>query len=1691
MPPPCKSEGIGDVKIHACHIPLSTPLSFVGPTSVVCTVGSSICLWNVAQGTREFIHTTSHSITKVCASASTGLLAYCEGGTSPQVYVYNTIPRRSLLFQLSDVTELELADLAFSRCGSRLYALSRATTKKLQIFSMKSGKLLPGCDVALPQRFDKVSIFQGHKDKIALVRSSGVRIVCITKSYKTYIVRLLPSALPTESDLAVSAYAWTNSGNFLVASRQGALLTLDGSNGSVLNAVQAMQPITTLVITPEYLVTAHVGNIINFWNFEPRELSFAEDNLEAFQRLQPMEDESGYILKRSADLEGMCLNMLPEKCLMGQVAYLQVTPGNNMLLVTTVEGEVWKCQMPSGSSEKSEESNVQEVEYNDDVSTDLDLSILTWFHTHPVSDLLVLDSAGRIVASCDEGGRLRIWQLTRGSDSKGLRTLCFTSALSTMCFDPDGSILVVGTDTGCVHKIGVQHWKNAHIAESLRICDTAIAKMCCKPTSDGIRLWVAAALFDNRVAFFVVPRSGGSITMYGFVDFRGLIQDICFNSKVQISERPCVFAVGKDKESGSHCVWSIQVPPVNYEVSTEELGRDKCPVSSLKLSAPENLEDEPTSVIHLSERDAVGVGFASGVVKTYTVPNSIGLPTTKTIVTPAGETLLSHSQVVTALHLAAHGRRLISCAMDGCVMRTSLISTVKGQKVEKAIHNPYNGGVTQVSSDEAGDMFFSSGGSDGVIVWSDPTTNVKTPASTTEEDAVVEQLADAVVNINDHDTTEFPKWAPISKKEQEERADENDDPELNALSLAQRRSLTLEVENLRKKLRLLVDQNAAVPELEQLGREEFCIDLEEKELIAAKSKDRCDLLRAQIERENVARQLIRHRLIKEFWDPMRGKGCQIDSLCSNLSVSNYPERTVSEEEKIRIKKLRLLRQGEQLENQFLKSTDCPAKLGEGVLLKAEEFATGKEGYVVNWWHTGSIDVQKDNPASDQKYLYEPFELLTGPRRRLQIYLLQSLAAEYRQSFNELFKTCQGDKNGIMDQIREKATRARAILAELQVEETIDEPVLGENEDADAVLDVKGSEIKAEKWISPEERLIIEEAKAKEEARLRKLRENDAGQRAIIQMMGGTLKTKKDLTALEITLDKELWMDEIPEEDMTDVQLAAVKEFHEKEKTLAEEQEKYRKQLDAETKRCKAEMSELTQTFENVLKELHNQRFAHDAKFFCQELYCIRLQLALLQNVEDNLVLKQALTDLGNSRQKVADTNAALEEFNAQVVTKKTLQDERVKKEKELSSAQNFRTLFTANGLEPEQVAALLALFRKRPGKTGGGGGRLSTTITAIELSSTLHSVAPDADPYADLGVQPESNSNGFAGDEDVFLEMPEGVDEVNFHRMLELRQEKLQAEQEVQTGAAELQEMSSFLSYLQSERDEAASVHKMLQNELEEHADLMKREEFDIEILFKLKQGQVEVPQAAVVTDYSDAVVIDTEVVEKRNRRILEIGKDKVGTLETIKEFRKKLSLIQWEYKMLQMQTLDLEERTKDVHMLRVTKGLQSLLKGGEEGRNKADADLLERKIEHLNSTIAQKEAAMKKQYSASSQATKARKNENTMLEKKLRELQQNVIQREHIRRLRAPQGGSPQGGAQDGDRPKIIGGGGRIVENEVAIRAAQTGFREVKTRQALMELAKKHTAELDVLTKELDRLRQKTFPSFVSLNDDRGPDQR
>jgi len=1702
--PPQKSAGDGQVAFHAAFTAPNGPLSFVSAESACCVVGASVCLWNLRTGEKDYLYTTAYSITKVCGNPARSLLAFCEGGTSPQVFVYSVKPKPKLLYTLSDVTELELADMCFSTCGSRLYVMSKATSKRLSVFSTERGEKLKGCDLKLPMRFDKISVYPGHKDFLAVVRTSSIRLVTIQKSYQTYIANLHPPALPPDSDAAISAFAWATSGHLFFATRQGLLCTMECKTGTIVHVCSVQQPIVSIAVTAQGIITAHVGSAVRFWC--DRLESLGTEAVGSLSGAPAIEEcPELFELLHSVDLEAAAQMQRPERSPNGQITHLQVMPDWSGAVMMTAEGELWSLQIPfkpAGSFGMDDAE--EEASFTVD---DMKLKQLTWFHTHAVTDVVMLGASGRLCASGDEGGRLRVWQVSRGSDPKGFRMLTFASAVTSLASDATGELLVVGTDSGCVHVVSCGQWKSTQVLDTLRVSSAGVARIC-SVTFEGRCMCVAAVLMNHKVAFMTVPLADPKVVMIGLTDVGGSVEDACFQDLSNPGDPSALrlLAVGTSSDGSSGCLWALRAPPLDHEPTAAELKREVCPLWCAKVGDGAAAAGIPTAVASVTDKTAA-VGFADGAIRLYSAPQSTAVPSARLSVAQEDEEFPCHEQLVSRLRLTADGATLVSASMDGTVRHTAM----QTQKVElqKVVHSPYDGGVVQVCPWAAPGLCVSTGGADGLALWGAPGSTWRPPPEDADAD---EEMPPISTEIDDMDMEAFPVWAPLSLEEKAQLTEQAaDDPEASATAQAHRKALALEVETIRKKLKVLVEENRTCPELEMLERSEFCVDHEEAAKIAANTKERCDTLRAQIERENLARQLVRHRLIKEFWDPMAVKGCKICSLMpeSTLSVSNYPVRKETQEEQGIIQKLKVMRRVEQLESQTLRGNHCPRGLQGDALLVADSFSSRQEQYIVNWWPSKT---EGDGNQENAKLLYEPFELLTNSRRRLQVFLLQALACDFRLAFNKLFEAAQGDKRATMDQIKEKTARIRAILSELQVDELVEEPRLQDCEDADSVLHVKDGEISVAKWISEEERQRLAEAAAKEEERQRQLRENDAGQRALAQMMGGTLKTKKDLSALEITLDKEPWMDQVPEEDMTELQVAALREFREKEKALAEEQDKYRKQLDAELKRLRQEVQDFTQQFEASLKDLHHQRFAHDAKFFCQELYCVRLQLALLQNLEDHSDVQRIGKDLGEARAQLSKASGELETFQEFIGRARERQDECIRNEKEAASAQNFKQQFAQSGLEPEQIGALLQIFRKKR--------RMSTQMLSPDatLSSSaspqtrkfrgmsFHGsdtaatktgpLAPEPfdpevvmDAYDDLGTVAAESAleRAVPKDDEPVDACPEGIDEANYKRMLEMRQRREALEREVAKNSLVLQDMQGLLAHLEKERGDAQVAHDVLQEELDEQLQLMDKELYDIEMLFKLKQGQVEVPQAAVVTDYSDAIVIDQEVVESRNRRIQELGQEKVGILETTKEFRKKLNFIQWEHKMLAMQTTDLEERTKDVHMLRVTKELQSLLKGGEEGKNKADADLLERKIEHLKTNIETKEATLKKQHGMVAQATKLRKAENAMLEKKLRELQQNVIQREHIRRLRAPPGGGAGGATgTEGGKKRIVGGGGRIEENEGSIRQAHSAFKEVKGRQGLMTAVKKHTEEIDILRKELDRLRQKTFPSFVQQHQDR-----
>lgn len=132
----------------------------------------------------------------------------------------------------------------------------------------------------------------------------------------------------------------------------------------------------------------------------------------------------------------------------------------------------------------------------------------------------------------------------------------------------------------------------------------------------------------------------------------------------------------------------------------------------------------------------------------------------------------------------------------------------------------------------------------------------------------------------------------------------------------------------------------------------------------------------------------------------------------------------------------------------------------------------------------------------------------------------------------------------LDAINEKNIKIKDILKELGKDNKpfVTNPNL--IEEPEDILKVDPSDITIEKYISKEEKRKMEEERKTEEERIRKLNSDDAGQRALKQMMNATLEEKKENPLTE-QLQREEWMDK-PRDQMNEEERVKFDDFLAKE-----------------------------------------------------------------------------------------------------------------------------------------------------------------------------------------------------------------------------------------------------------------------------------------------------------------------------------------------------------------------------------------------------------------------------------------------------------------------------------------------------------------------------------------------------------------
>lgn len=857
---------------------------------------------------------------------------------------------------------------------------------------------------------------------------------------------------------------------------------------------------------------------------------------------------------------------------------------------------------------------------------------------------------------------------------------------------------------------------------------------------------------------------------------------------------------------------------------------------------------------------------------------------------------------------------------------------------------------------------------------------------------------------------------------------------------------------------------------ERLPLDDLVIDLDQQRAWRDEAEEKVRARKAEITTDIMTKQVIARRMKAEFWDAMETPAASLhpmgDEQASTAApVSSYalPHPTPRRARALAVAKL--FRSVENLvasheAEKGSRSADGVADaLGDSerfavAVAAAERSASDSPGGS----RSGSPPGRRKQRTSDEAAVgaggedafadvrgagleYKLFEVTTHWRRAAQLLLVEELVRGLRERFNERFNEAFGHKTSTLDQLREKQARVSEIAAELRLlgaeEPPSDGMKLGlhPDEEPDKVLRVADSEVNATRWIPPEEQVRLDRLQAEAQAREAAANADSVAKRGLVTMMNNSLEIRSPDEAVfdEVVPPPGL---EKPEEEQTAEDKAAIKGYEERRKNLAAEREKRSNTLLAELGKVRDEIGGLYAAFNSRLASLSEARMSFDEA--CHEAELLRTRWSQAQ-LSRELITKTTSSLLARVRRATDRRDAAadrLDDFSGKVAEVQRVCEALATEDKKLD--REYRREATEH---PDFADALLKLYRRRAVVAAGGASR-----TSAGSEGASRDPFPEVTPEAPPAVEPLVEGR----------DAPEGLPGELWTQLVEARDQNIAVEAELTRCTAKLADMTRCLQALSDEEEAAQAEFDDASSALSRHRQAALVGAWDVELPFKLRQGQVEVEEAAVVTDYARATLMPRVQIERLNAEVKRLGGEKVAVLEEIRDFRRGIVQLQWDTKRVEMEISDLVEKTRDVQLLRVTKSLQEKLQGGSTGSHAAETASLERKYEHLTESHAEKVADLKRQHAKYQRLIAEKEREAESLGGQIAQLESSVTEREAIRSAQLKGRGE---GADTGKR-----------------------FEEVHAKSKLSALAKTQVQEIGMLREELDRMRRRTFPTFTHI---------
>ncbi|XP_076629987.1 cilia- and flagella-associated protein 43 [Colletes latitarsis] len=441
-----------------------------------------------------------------------------------------------------------------------------------------------------------------------------------------------------------------------------------------------------------------------------------------------------------------------------------------------------------------------------------------------------------------------------------------------------------------------------------------------------------------------------------------------------------------------------------------------------------------------------------------------------------------------------------------------------------------------------------------------------------------------------------------------------------------------------------------------------------------------------------------------------------------------------------------------------------------------------------------------------------------------------------------------------------------------------------------------------------------------------------------QMMDGVLEIKLEDNAKR-TIPKPKCLERKDLSNYTEEDVAAIESYEKKIRTREAHRLEYKSTLETEIDRVTEELSNGVKTFDDQLTELSAEKVRVERSVLLEKLS--KFQKIIGHRTvarRRGEILRTIETEVVPATKQARSLAEECELFEAGVAELRNRYEALRKRDKLLEA--KFRAEFEAELKQP-MVEHLFRHYRRRPRTAGAVCG----TSLAFLAELTERAIGDRKEESVILPREWQDYLRSLDDLDAMPDNLPPRIDLGHWNNACRLRRLKIDAEIKVRSCAIELAEAEQSLAFYRK----ACLAARATVNRRKETVQRLEKSLIDLtddqEVILLLKTGQLQKqPRGESTSEWEETVLITREELDRVREAIVEAGDRKLAALQRVMRLGRTIAFEEWRHALVQKTMENLQENLKDLSTVKVSRMMRECVDRYPDGTiPKEELETLER----------------------------------------------------------------------------------------------------------------------------------------------------